>query len=164
MKQSIKLYIVINPDISKWHRERSYSIHQNFDHHTFTRAGKKKNLSKPKLLFYLNKKKKNQLLNNNFLGSEYFYMVVSRTVFSLLSAVNTIKFLIRKCETSVQEKTHSTQIIGFCKMMKKITQWNYSINPHQDMLLYCRIWLRVINYFLSSWHFFSLFWTLLATK
>lgn len=123
MKQSIKLYIVINPDISKWHTEMFYSIHRNFDHHTFNRARKKKNLSKPKLLFYL-KKKKSIMKQYFFLGSAYFYMVVSRRVFSLLSAVNTIKFLIMKCETSVQEKTHSTQIIGFCKMMKKPTQFN----------------------------------------
>lgn len=46
-------------------------------------------------------------------------MVVSRRAFSLLSAVNTLKFLIINCVTSVQEKTHSTQIIGICKIMKK---------------------------------------------
>lgn len=100
-------------------------------------------------------------------------MVVSRRAFSLLSAVNTIKFLIINCVTSVQEKTHSTQIIGISKIMKKPHKLlcgffiieknysikllrNYSINSHQDMLVYCRIWLRVnINYFLSSWHLFS---------
>lgn len=46
-------------------------------------------------------------------------MAVSRRAFSLLSAVNTIKFLIMKCETYVQENPHSTEIIGFYKMMKK---------------------------------------------
>lgn len=132
----------------------SYSIHQNFDHHTFNKSKKKEKSVQTKVTLLL---KKNQILNNNFfLGSEYFYMVVSRRAFSLLSAVNKIKFLIINRVTSVQEKTHPTQIIGFCKMMKKTTWWNYSINSHQDMLVYCRIWLRVnINYFLNSWHLFS---------
>lgn len=95
----------------------SYSIHQNFDHHTFNKSKKKEKSVQTKVILLL---KKNQILNNNFfLGSEYFYMVVSRRAFSLLSAVNKIKFLIINCVTSVQEKTHPTQITGICKMMKK---------------------------------------------
>lgn len=29
---------------SKWHREMSYSIHQNFDHHTFNKSKKKRRI------------------------------------------------------------------------------------------------------------------------
>lgn len=154
MRQSIKLYVVINSDILSDTEKCPTAFTKILIITHLTKARKKEESVQTKVTLLL---KKNQILNNNFfLGSEYFYMVVSRRAFSLLSAVNKIKFLIINCVTSVQEKTHPTQITGICKMMKKTTWWNYSINSHQDMLVYCRIWLRVnINYFLNSWHLFS---------
>lgn len=119
MRQSIKLYVVINSDILSDTEKCPTAFTKILIITHLTKARKKEESVQTKVTLLL---KKNKILNNNFfLGSEYFYMVVSRRAFSLLSAVNKIKFLIINCVTSVQEKTYPTQIIGICKMMKKTT-------------------------------------------
>lgn len=67
MKQSIKLYIGINPDSSKSHRGMSYSIHQNFDHHISNRREEKKKKS-------VQRKATLSIIKQYifFLGGEYF--------------------------------------------------------------------------------------------
>lgn len=77
-------------------------------------------------------------------------MVVSRRAFSLLSAVNTIKFLIINCVTSVQEKTHSTQIIGICKIMKKPHKLLCSFFHHWKKL-FSKTTMKLFNKFTSGY-------------
>lgn len=106
MRQSIKLYVVINSDILSDTEKCPTAFTKILIITHLTKARKKKNLSKVTLLL-----KKNQILNNNFFwGSEYFYMVVSRRAFSLLSAVNKIKFLIINCAEKNPPNTNNRNL------------------------------------------------------